>query len=105
MTNLKPGDRCVIIKSFVGDEGKIVVIVGFHQPDRWFADCLWDEECDVVVRSLGSKLHSRTKTSATPYEPLYERPHRSNWLQKLPEVPAEARDVLEELFVRAGSVS
>jgi hypothetical protein len=66
---------------------------------------LWDDECDVVVRSLGSRLHSQNVMSCTPSKPLYERPHRSNWLQKLPEVPAEARDVLEELFVKAGSVS
>ncbi len=89
MTNLKPGDRCVIIKSFVGDEGKIVVVIGYYRRDQWFDDTLWENECDVIIRSLGGPLHSRNSISTNPSRPRRERPHRSNWLQKLPELPAE----------------
>jgi len=83
---IRPGDRCIIIKSNCGDEGKIVVVDrNFNPSDETFDNCCWDFACDVLVTSCGSYLRSWSNADPTPM--LHRtRPYRSDWLRKIPEV-------------------
>ena len=75
------GDKCIIIKSSAGNEGKIVIITDYFDP----VTTKWDgfsvlKDCTLIANSLGSPLRSiKGKLSQTG---VFNPAH----LRKLPKV-------------------
>ena len=88
----QPGDRCIIINSYAGDEGRIVTFEGYvsgpylYESLVWNNDS-WDGECDCIITAMDGVLHavsiSGNRTTYTT------KPHISKWLRKLPTVEVE----------------
>ena len=96
---LNPGDKCIIIRSFSGDEGKLVIVEGPFNPETEFYEgFIWERKCDVLIRSLGSCLHSLDAISQR-LTLHAARPYRSGWLRKLPSAGELAKhdEKLKEL--------
>jgi len=53
------GDKCIIIKSLAGNEGKIVLVTGYFNPAlvKWDG-CSVHEADTILATSLGSPLRS-----------------------------------------------
>lgn len=87
MSKLKIGDKAIFIKSNAGNEGKIVVVIGFMPEDSIFDGRKWVSDCDLIVESLGSPFYScgvEFSDSRNVYGMTI--PAVSSWLRKLPEL-------------------
>jgi hypothetical protein len=53
------GDKCIIIKSAAGNEGKIVLVTGYFNPAlvKWDG-CYVHKDATILATSLGSSLSS-----------------------------------------------
>ena len=53
------GDKCIIIKSLAGNEGKIILVTGYFNPAlvQWDG-CIVHETDTILATSLGSQLRS-----------------------------------------------
>lgn len=89
---LQCGDKCMFVRSLCGNEGKIVVVTGYHSPLEYWKG-LYYPDADLIVRSLGSPLHDTSGGSEM------EGPASSSQLRKLPNVEAEDLEDERELVL------
>ena len=81
MDKFEIGDKAIVIKSFAGNEGKIVQVIGFYHELDFMYGIDWPD-ADLIVISLGSPFQfDKLSFSITPAIPAN--------LKKLPKVKDE----------------
>ena len=66
MDKFEIGDKAIVIKSFAGNEGKIVQVIGFYQEMDFMYGIDWPD-ADLIVTSLGAPFQfDKLSFSITP---------------------------------------
>lgn len=78
---IKIGDRCIIIKSKAGNEGRIVEVIDYFNPyTTKFDGRTINKDCTLIITSIGTPLNVYKSKS------LMTGPMIPDWLRKLPDV-------------------
>lgn len=100
MNGFKIGDKAIFIKSDCGNEGKIVEVTSFFNPNHmtWDSD-EYDDLCDLIVKSLGAPMNViGFDNDDVPYHTTeMEGPTPSSYLRKLPDITED--EPYEEYYV------
>jgi hypothetical protein len=96
MDKFEIGDKAIVIKSFAGNEGKIVEVVGFYQEMDFMYARDWPE-ADLTVLSLGAPF--QFGTFSFPIAPAI-----STNLKKLPKVKDEEELTQKQVFKKTEKV-
>jgi hypothetical protein len=81
MDKFEIGDKAIVIRSFAGNEGKIVEVLGFYNEMDFMYSKLWPE-ADLIVQSLGAPFNFDTISFSIT-------PAISSNLKKLPKIKDE----------------
>jgi len=81
MNKFEIGDKAIVIKSFAGNEGKIVEVIGFYNEMDFMYGIDWPE-ADLIVQSLGAPFQFDTLSFSIT-------PAISTNLKKLPKIKNE----------------
>lgn len=77
------GDKAIIIKSYSGNEGKIVEVIGYYNQMDFMYGLNWPD-ADIIIQSLGFPFNVNDRQSNVSIAPI-----ESINLRKLPKVDEE----------------